>query len=62
VLVLTIAANAAMPTAHADDTRLDNGVVANVYTVRHQAGCTTDLHINPQLRLGGPVAHRRRTQ
>lgn len=51
VLAMTIAATAAIPTAHADDKRLNNGVVANVYTVQHQAGCTTDLHINPQLRL-----------
>ncbi|TGD85968.1 CAP domain-containing protein [Mycolicibacterium sp. CH28] len=44
-------ATVAMPTAHADNKRLNNGVVANVYTVQHQAGCTTDIHVNPQLRL-----------
>jgi hypothetical protein len=26
-------------------------VVANVYTVQHQAGCTNDVKINPQLQL-----------
>jgi uncharacterized protein YkwD len=41
----------ATPAAHADNRRLNDGVVANVYTVQHQAGCTNDLKINPQLRL-----------
>jgi uncharacterized protein YkwD len=39
------------PAAHADNSRLNNGVVANVYTVQHQAGCTNDVKIDPQLRL-----------
>src|SRR5882757_5015270 len=39
------------PPAGADNKRLNNGVVANVYTIQHQAGCTNDIHINPQLRL-----------
>jgi len=47
-----------MPAAHADgdnntlipnNQRLNNGVVANVFTVQHQAGCTNDVRINPQL-------------
>ncbi len=29
--------------------RLNDGVVANVYTIQHQAGCTNDVKINPQL-------------
>jgi len=37
--------------AQADNKRLNDGVVANVYTVQHQAGCTNDIKINPQLRL-----------
>ena len=41
----------AMPTAHADNRRLNDGVVANVYTMQHQAGCTNDVRINSQLRL-----------
>lgn len=49
-----------MPVAQADvhdDTvipnnkRLNDGLVANVYTMQHQAGCTNDVKINPQLRL-----------
>jgi len=39
------------PPAGADNTRLNNGVAANVYTIQHQAGCTDDIDINPQLRL-----------
>lgn len=39
------------PPVHADNSRLNNSVAANVYTVQHQAGCTTDVRINPQLRL-----------
>lgn len=31
--------------------RLNDGVVANVYTMQHQAGCTNDIKINPQLQL-----------
>jgi uncharacterized protein YkwD len=36
--------------AQADNKRLNDGVVANVYTIQHQAGCTNDIKINPQLR------------
>jgi uncharacterized protein YkwD len=51
--LLAISAGAALgaPTAHADNKRLNDGVVANVYTVQHQAGCTNDIKINPQLQL-----------
>ena len=59
---LAIAAGVVLgaPAAHADgdnntlvpnNKRLNDGVVANVYTVQHQAGCTNDVKINPQLRL-----------
>ncbi|MGV0810206.1 CAP domain-containing protein [Mycolicibacterium setense] len=37
--------------AGADNKRLNNSVVANVYTIQHQAGCTNELRPNPQLRL-----------
>ena len=37
------------PAAHADNTRLNNGVVANVYTVQHQAGCSTNIKKDPAL-------------
>jgi len=39
------------PAASGDNKRLNDGVVANVYTIQHQAGCTNDIKINPQLRL-----------
>ncbi len=50
-VALGVAAAAGIPAAHADNRRLNDGVVANVYTVQHQAGCQNDIHINPQLRL-----------
>ena len=49
-----------MPGAHADNDnntlipnnkRLNDGVVANVYTMQHQAGCANDVRPNPQLQL-----------
>ncbi|EUA51598.1 cysteine-rich secretory family protein [Mycobacterium xenopi 3993] len=48
----------ATPAAHADgdintlipnNKRFNDAVVANVYTMQHQAGCTNDVRINPQL-------------
>lgn len=33
-------------TAHADNTRLNNSVIANVYTIQHQAGCTNNVTKN----------------
>ena len=39
------------PTAHADNRRLNNAVVENVYTIQGQAGCGTEIKINPKLRL-----------
>jgi uncharacterized protein YkwD len=49
-----------VPAAHADgdnntlgpnNKRLNDGVVANTYTMQHQAGCTNDVKISPQLQL-----------
>jgi uncharacterized protein YkwD len=51
VVVMAAVALPGAPTAHGDNKRLNDGVVANVYTVQHQAGCTNDIKINPQLRL-----------
>ena len=51
LLTLAVAANPNLPTAQADNRRLNDSVVANVYTVQHQAGCTNDIRINPALRL-----------
>jgi hypothetical protein len=39
------------PVAQADNLRLNNGVVTNVDTIKKQAGCTTGLHISPQLQF-----------
>lgn len=47
----TAVAIMAAPAARADDKRLNDGVVANVYIVQRQAGCTNDVTINPQLQL-----------
>ncbi len=53
--ILTVAVPGQMlactPIAKADNKRLNDGVVANVYTVQHNAGCTNDVKINPQLQL-----------
>lgn len=39
------------PDAHADNRRLNESVVVNVYTIQQQHHCDTDIKINPQLRL-----------
>jgi uncharacterized protein YkwD len=53
-----LAAALAAPAAHADhdnntlvpnNSRLNDSLVANVYTIQHQAGCTNDVNLNPQL-------------
>jgi hypothetical protein len=49
VCAATLLAVAVAPAAHADNTRLNNSVVTNVYTVQHQAGCSTDIKKNPAL-------------
>jgi hypothetical protein len=51
VLAVVGGAVVAMPTANADNKRLNDGVVANVYTIQHQHGCTGDVKKNPQLQL-----------
>lgn len=48
-LILVSVVNA--PLAGADNSRLNNGVLANVYTIQHQAGCTTDIKQNLALGL-----------
>ncbi len=52
-VLVAIAAGAllGMPAARADNKRLNDGLVANVYTLQHEAGCTNDVRINPQLQL-----------
>ena len=51
VLAVLGGAIAGTPAAAADNRRNNETVFANVYTVQKQAGCTTDLKINPKLRL-----------
>ena len=51
VVAVLGAAVAGMPAANADNKRLNDGVVANVYTIQHQAGCTNNVTISPQLQL-----------
>jgi uncharacterized protein YkwD len=45
------AAILAAPAAHADNKRLNDAVVSDVYTIQHQAGCTNDVIINNSLTL-----------
>ncbi len=40
-----------MPVGQADNKRLNDSVIANVYTIQHQAGCTNDVKKNLQLQL-----------
>jgi uncharacterized protein YkwD len=61
VVVVALGTLLAIPVAHADNgandtvvpnnSRLNNGVVANVFTIQHQAGCMDDVKVNPQLQL-----------
>ena len=51
-VALTVAGAAlGAPAAHADNKRLNDGVVSNVYTIQHQAGCTNNVVVNNQLQL-----------
>lgn len=49
--LLALCAGTEPATARADNARLNNGVVANVYTLQRQAGCPNKIVVNPQLRL-----------
>jgi hypothetical protein len=60
LFVMAAGAVLGTPAAHADgdnntlipnNKRLNDGVVANVYTMQHQAGCSNDVKISPQLQL-----------
>ncbi|UXA11500.1 CAP domain-containing protein [Mycobacterium sp. SMC-8] len=51
VLVCAVGLGVSTPTAHADNRRLNGTLVTNVYTVQRQAGCITEVRINPQLQL-----------
>jgi hypothetical protein len=39
------------PAANADNKRLNDSIVSNIFTIQHQAGCTNDVKVSPQLRL-----------
>ncbi|MGI9161917.1 MAG: CAP domain-containing protein [Mycobacterium sp.] len=39
------------PASHADNNRLNGSVVANVFTIQHQAGCKNKLRVNQKLVL-----------
>lgn len=47
----TTLALASAPSGNADNKRLNDGVLANVYTVQHQAGCTNNVNISRKLQL-----------
>jgi uncharacterized protein YkwD len=60
LLAAIVAVSISTPLARADNDdntlvpnnkRLNDGVVANVYTVQHEAGCTNDVKMNRQLQL-----------
>lgn len=51
VVSVAVGAVVGMPIAQGDNKRLNDAVVANVYTIEHQAGCTNDVKTNPQLQL-----------
>jgi len=48
--ILALVAMVELPVAHADNSRFNNSVVSNVYTIQQQAGCTNKLTSNAQLR------------
>lgn len=48
---LVIPAVLTCPTADADNARLNNSVIANVYTIQNHAGCSTDVKRNDALTL-----------
>lgn len=49
--IAAVGSSVGMAITRADNQRLNNGVVSNVYTIQHQAGCTNDVKINPRLQL-----------
>ncbi|WP_164478373.1 CAP domain-containing protein [Mycolicibacterium stellerae] len=51
LLLAVIAPTALASPAHADNNRLNLSVAKMVYVVQHQAGCTNNVQINPQLQL-----------
>ncbi|MGH3641550.1 MAG: CAP domain-containing protein [Mycobacterium sp.] len=48
-LLAVAAGTVAVPTAHADNSRLNNGVFANIYTAQKQNGCAADPRLDGRL-------------
>ncbi|MEN4476908.1 CAP domain-containing protein [Mycolicibacterium cosmeticum] len=46
-----VLASVVAPAAHADNTRFNNSVVADVYSIQRRAGCTNSVKMDPQLQL-----------
>jgi uncharacterized protein YkwD len=51
LICLVVAASIPLPVAHADNSRFNKSVVADVYTVQHHAGCTNDVVVDKRLQL-----------
>lgn len=51
LVALNIVGAALIPAANADNKRFNFGVFANVYTLQHQAGCTSNIKVNAKLQL-----------
>lgn len=49
--IVALGAATPIPAAHADNLRLNQGVITNVDTIKKQAGCKTDLKLNLQLQF-----------
>lgn len=44
-------ASTPQPAAHADNSRLNRMIVADIFKLQHDVGCWTNISINPKLRL-----------
>jgi uncharacterized protein YkwD len=55
IIAAIAAAGLATPAAHADNLRLNNSIVGNVFTIQHEAGCTNDVRVSPQLQRAAEV-------
>lgn len=51
VALLCAVSTGAPAIGHADKSRLNDSVVANAYAARYDAGCRSDIGIDPRLRL-----------
>ncbi|CAJ1502325.1 CAP domain-containing protein [[Mycobacterium] holstebronense] len=51
LLLIVMAGAASVPVAGADNARLNDSVVTNVYTIHHQAGCAEKVMADPRLVL-----------